>query len=120
MAAFPLTHESTGFDSHGYKVDFEDPSIMTEMEGGYMTSRPRHTRAPRRTFSLVWRSMVHADYQTLRTFYDARRGGSETFTWTDPETTTVYTVRFKGGLSASYFGLGATKLWDLSLQLEQV
>jgi phage-related protein len=120
MAAFPLNHNSQGWDSKLYKVSKEDKSIRTEMDGGYMTSRPRHTRAARRTWTIGWKSMLNADKLTLETFWDTVAGGSDSFTWTEPDTSTVYTVRFKGPINFEYAGMGNTKLWDVTLSLEQV
>lgn len=120
MPAFPLTHNSTGWDSKHYKAIPEDPSIKTEMDGGYMVSRPRHTRTPRLTFSLGWKSMLHADRNTVKAFWNTVRGSSNTFTWTDPDTNTVFTVRFKGQISEEYVGKGNLKLWNLTMELEQV
>jgi len=62
-----------------------------EFEAGYVVSRAAATRA-RKQFRLDWDVIPEADYQTLDAFFIANQGG--TFSWTHPETSTVYTVRF--------------------------
>ncbi len=100
MAAFPTIYRR-GTELHNPIVgDFDDtmahdPAIRSRSEGGYVTSRARFTRIPRRwTVRYDWVSKVNKD--TLKTFEDARRGGSDSFTWTNPENSTSYTVRFLG------------------------
>ena len=67
------------------------PQIRSEFEGNYVQSRPRSTRATRR-WTLVWNAMTNADYGTLETAFIADIGA--TFSWTEPITTTSYTVRY--------------------------
>jgi hypothetical protein len=118
---FPLDYRSKGWDSAAYQVNSEDPSIKTEMDGGYMVSRPRHTRLPRKTFTIGWKKMLDTDKVILQNFWNVRRGGSNSFTWTDPVEDVGYTVRFKSqGLNFQYAGAGNTKLWDITIELEQV
>jgi hypothetical protein len=71
MPAFPLSHQTQGWDSKKFKVSSENPSITTPMEGGYTISRPRHTRPPRKTWRMGWECMKDTDYQTLKAFWDA-------------------------------------------------
>jgi phage-related protein len=119
---FPLDHNSQGWDSTLYQVERENQAITTEMEGGYMCSRPRHTRTPRKTFTLGWQNLSNTDYATLSAFWDSHFGASKTFTWTDPPTGTLYTVRFKAkdGFIAKYLGKRALRIWQVTVVLEQV
>jgi len=80
------------------------PQIRTEFEGGYVQSRPRCTRATRR-WSLVWANMTEADYQSLESAFIADMG--TTFSWTEPRTSTAYTVRYcEDSLKWSHSNLG--------------
>lgn len=106
-------------DSKFYEMTPEDPALRSEMEGGYVVSRPRHTRKPRRTFKTGFSSITQADYVKLTDFYDTVRGGSMVFDWMDPVTEKVYQVRFAGAISFKYVGMGPTKLWDVQITLEQ-
>jgi len=67
------------------------PQLRTEFEGGYVQSRPRCTRATRR-WTLVWNAMTNADFATLESAFIADMG--TTFSWTEPVTSTSYTVRY--------------------------
>lgn len=127
---FPFLHDAAGagFDAKGYKIAREDQSIKTEMEGGYMTSRPRHTRVPRRTFSLNWRGMTNANKLTLDQFYVTMRGSSNTFYWTEPVTGAAILVRFKDAIQYEYAGMAMTNyttgalapVWNVSVEVEEV
>lgn len=117
---FPLDNNTQGWDSKLYKVTSEDPAIKAEMEGGYMISRPRHTRTPRKTIQFGWHSMADADYQALKAFWNQVFGGSMNFTWHDPYTNTDLTVRFKQAIDETYVGMGDTRLWDVTVTVEQV
>jgi len=116
---------STGQDSRHYTMTQEDPAIKSEMEGGYVVSRPRHTRKPRKKFTGGFTEIRDADKALLEAFYDTVRGGSLIFDWTDPQsamnggTPKVYQVRFEGELRFTYKGIGPTKLWDVTFTLQQ-
>lgn len=49
---------------------------------------------PRRSWTLTHSAISYADMSTLATFFIARRGKWDDFTFTDPATSTAYTVRF--------------------------
>jgi hypothetical protein len=114
---FPTT--SKGQDSRFYEVSREDPALKTEMEGGYVVSRAKHTRRPRRKFKTGYSSIGNADRAILEAFYDQVRGGSAIFDWKDPIEQVVYQVRFSQALTFKYVGIGEAQLWDVSVELEQ-
>ncbi len=100
MAAFP-TLTRRGTELHNPVVgDFDDtmahdPTIRSQSEGGYVTSRARFTRTPRKwTVKYTW--LTQANKDVVKAFEDARSGGADRFTWTNPEDDTAYTVRFLG------------------------
>ena len=69
-------------------------TIRSPYEAGYVNTRPRWTRA-RKVFVLRWNALSSSDFTTLRTFFeDTVNGGGDSFTWTQPVTSTSYTVRF--------------------------
>ena len=118
MADFPTLVE--GQDSAQYEVESEDPTIRTEMEGGYVLSRARHTRIPRKTYKTGFTHIGTADKALLDTFYDVTvKGGSSVFNWTDPVTLNVIIVRFVGKLTFKYVGAGTNKRWNVAITLEQ-
>ena len=107
-------------DSKFYNRSNEDQALKTPIEGGYVVSRPRHTRTARITFTTGFTSMTDAQRIELENFYDSQRGPSNVFDWIDPATGTTYTVRFTDKLDFKYTGMGPTKLWDVTFSLEQV
>lgn len=117
---FPtLALTNGGEDSSQYAVEQEDPALKSDLEGGYVVSRARHTRQPRKTFTSGFRAISNADRITLQGFYDTVRGGSVIFDWIDPVDQIVYQVRFADKLQWKYVGIGDTKLWDVQYRVQQ-
>ena len=101
----------------GLEEELENPAIRSEMESGIIISRPRYTRL-RKIFTLEWQNLNGTDYRTLKSFFIARLGGGEAFTWTHPKEGITFTVRFNG----DSFRAKHTEMdfWNLSIRLEQV
>lgn len=114
---FPVL--AKGQDAKFYSIELEDTAIKTSMEGGYVVSRARHTRRPRRTFKTGFTDLAPGDASLLEAFYDLVRGGSVVFDWPDPVTHTVFQVRFMEKLLFQYVGIGPTQRWDVQMTLEQ-
>lgn len=113
---------STGQDSSLYNMELEDPGMKTPIEGGYVVSRAKHTRIPRRIFKTGFTSITSTDRDTLVTFYGTVHGGSVIFDWADPASAggaTVYQVRFADKLNFKYTGHGTSQRWDVAISLEQ-
>lgn len=115
--AFPTTDDWQ--DSKKYSIEVEDPSIRSELEGGYVASRPRHTRRPRRTWSVGYTYISPADKKLITDFYDAVHGGSNIFTWLNTEDGQTYYVRFKGVINEKPSGRMNYPRWDLDFKLEE-
>ena len=110
---------SQGQDSKLYGIELEDTALKTQMDGGYVVSRAKHTRRPRRSFKTGFTFIPSADKLLLEGFYDSVRGGSVIFDWTDPSTKVVYQVRFAEKLSFAYEGVGSNQKWSVSISLDQ-
>jgi hypothetical protein len=108
-----------GHDASKYGVKRENPAMATEMEGGYIVSRARHTRKPRKTFTTGYTEITDEDRKTIETFYEQVGGGSVIFDWTDPIDKVVYQVRFNSELTLQYVGIGKTKLWNIEFEIVQ-
>ncbi len=52
--------------------------------------------APLKSWELTFGSITPSELATLRTFWEGRKGGWDTFSFTDPDTSTTYTCRFDG------------------------
>ncbi|MEO9497579.1 MAG: hypothetical protein ABJG42_24110 [Vibrio splendidus] len=109
-------------DRAKYSVSSEDPSQKNEMDAGYVSSRPKFLRKPRKTFKFGYTALNDADYKKLQAFWDEVRGGSEMFVYNDFLSGVQFNVRFKGEqFSGKFVGRGITKLWDVSgITLEEV
>jgi len=111
---------STGQDSKFYSVEQEDVSMQSKMDGGYVVSRAKTTRAPRRSFTSGFTNLSNADRGALQAFYDTVKGGSVIFAWTDPIDKAVFQVRFMDKkLNFKYTGIGTAQRWDVQFSLQQ-
>lgn len=106
-------------DSAKHGETAEDTTHRTSLEGGYVATRPKHTRAPRRMWKQGYRDLHPADKVVLDDFFDEVTG-AQIFTWVNPENGLTYYVRFKAaGFSWTYVGVGTTKRWNCDYELEQ-
>lgn len=115
MADFPTL--SKGFDATAFKMSYENPAVQEgETEGGYVITRARHTRRPRRYFTIRFLDITEADRLLLEDFWDDHRGGSVGFNWTNPITAAVFNVRFDSGASLEFSrtGYGTNHRYDTS------
>ena len=106
-------------DSKFYEISLEDVALKTQLDGGYVVSRAKHTRKPRKTFQTGYSSILNADRARLEAFYAQVRGGSVVFDWTDPIDKVVHQVRFADEMRFQYVGVGVAQLWDVQFKLEQ-
>lgn len=115
MANYPTL--SIGYDASSFAHASENPAHGSDTEGGYQVTRPRFTRTPRKTFRFTHVDITEADRVTLETFWNVRKGSSESFTWTHPVTGASYTVRFALDMKTLEFtrtGYGTNHRWDSS------
>ena len=112
---------STGEDSRNMGRTLEDPSVQSKMDGGYVVSRPKFTRRPRRTWTSGFTSISNSDREALENFWDAVAGGSVIFDWINPQDSQTYQVRFlmPSGFKFRYVGMGYTQLWDTTYTVEE-
>ena len=100
--------------------EIEDATIRSSFEAGYEHTRPRFTRS-RKTWSIRYEYMPNADKTTLDTFINTTvRQGADAFSWTNPQDSTTYTVRF---LTLPKYELVLNRdggYWNLDFQLRQV
>ena len=96
-----------------------DPAIRSISEGGYVTSRARFTRIPRK-WTVKYNWLTQTNKNTVKTFEDARKAGSDSFTWTNPENNTSYTVRFLGLIRYAAHPHTNFLFWMVDFILEEV
>lgn len=119
MAAFPTLSNDYKPDSAQFTEVKDDPALRKEMEGGYIVTRPRHTRAPRKTWQVAYQQLDNADKLLLDNHFDTQRGGSLIFTWVNPQSLVSFSVRYKSPITWRYVGAGDHQVWDCSFELEQ-
>lgn len=115
---FPLLNRQ---DSQYYGIMPENPGMRSEMDGGYVMSRARHSRPPRKTYTTGFTDLSNAERISIQDFWDLNMGSADSFSWTDPVDAGVKTVRFAGDLDFKYTGVGGNHRWMISnIKLEEV
>lgn len=77
-----------------------------EMESG-LAYAYYHDATPLLSWELNFSVLAASELSTLRTFWESMKGAWDTFSFTDPDTSTVYTCRFEGNeFAVSYLGVG--------------
>ena len=118
MADFP--NGGVKEDSKFFGVATPNSAQRNETDGGYTLTRPRFTRAPRKTFTTGFTNLTLAQKDAIQGFYD-EKGGAISFTWQDPTSGITHVVRFKGDLKWKYSGKDTQFRFDSDpIELEQV
>lgn len=116
MSAFPTL---TAIQAVPMTEETEDATIRSAFEAGYEHTRPRFTRA-RKTWTIRYEYMSNTDKTTLDAFVTTVRQGADSFSWTNPQDSVVYTVRFS---SIPKYELVLNRdggYWNLDFQIKQV
>lgn len=94
-----------------------DPVIRSPKEAGYVQTRPRFTRVPKK-FHVTYASMTDSDKSALESWEATVGYGANSDTWMHPKTSVSYTVRLTGPIK---YALGETdSLWTFDFDLEEV
>lgn len=93
----------------------EKAGIVSKSDHGYVHGRRRYTMG-RRTFRLVYNTMPTADKEDIDNHFDSV-DIAESFSWTHPVTSTVYTVRYVEPPEMEYVKPG---YWQVRIQLLSV
>jgi len=118
MATFPTLTEGSLTILAGLPIveRRENSVLRSKFEGGYVQTRPRFTRA-RRVWQITYNQLSSANKILIDNFIDTVLGGADSFTWTNPQNSTSYTVRFKDNPTFSYTSYNR---WNVNFTLEQV
>ena len=118
MANFPTL--SIGEDASKFDVDYEDVTLKSKTDGGYVFTRPRHTRTARRMFTTGLKDISHADYLVMTAFVELHNTHTA-FSYTLPTTSEVVNVRFMKVPKAKYKGYGTNFRYNYtSIKMEEV
>ena len=129
MATFPVIYRHgtapTGLVQAPYIEELTsalDPTVRTEVEAGYVASRARFTRTPRRwtlRFDMTTTANVFGT-DKIRDFVTARGVGGEAFTWVEPVAAESVQVRFQSPpVYTPVDGTNNTR-WTIAMILEEV
>lgn len=118
MANFPTLGNKE--DSAKYGIEFENTGMRSEMEGGYVLTRPRHTRRPRRTWKTGFTDISDTEKQTIEDFYNTY-GTHTAFNYTTPVGGETVNVRFKDVPKFEWAGWPQNPRWNINdIMLEEV
>lgn len=106
--------------SHEHYIDtlVFDPTLRTNVEAGYVISRPRFTRTPK-MFEVTYRYISDSDKTSLESLQENVAVGSTSFRWTNPKDSVEYTVRLVEPLKFQMESLHPD-YWKVQLKLEQI
>jgi hypothetical protein len=110
--AFPTLSK---LPAYPLSITKEDHILKSPLTAGYQHRRPKFTRRRKMFPPVVYKDMTDADKSALDSFEDGEGLGA--FAWTDPHSSTQYTVYLAGPIA---FRLNETNTWDIVLSLEQV
>jgi phage-related protein len=110
MADFPLAALQ---DAAQFGFEQEDKGIRSEMEGGYVLTRPRFTGKPRRTWKTGFTDLSNTDKQTFESFFSIY-GTYQSFNYTVPTGEGIVVVRFKQAPKYDYKGIGSNFRWNIT------
>jgi hypothetical protein len=107
-------------DTAKFGFDVEDVGIRSTMEGGYVLTRPRHTRKPRRTWMTGFTDLSNDEMNTFLAFWDDV-GTFKGFTYYVIPNNELVNVRFASKPSFAYKGQGGNYRWDINdIKLEEI
>lgn len=98
-----------------------DPTIRSQKEGGYVSTRPRFTRIPKK-WKLSYsqgNALPLADKLLLEAHEESVKVGADSFSWTNPMDGVTYTVRYVDG-PIQFKPLVGKLLWEATIGLEQI
>lgn len=91
MATFPILSKAPAL---AMRESYDDPTISSKSEFGYVFTRPRSSKVPR-IFALSYEYAPQSDHDALDAFIRTTVvGTSGAFDWEDPRTGEIVTVRF--------------------------
>lgn len=106
-----------------FKPDFvieetvEYKTLVSEFENGAQQRR-RKWESPIRNWTLRFRTRTLPEMNAVRDFFISKYGSFAGFTWTNPNDSVEYTVRFSD--DSFKFSMKSYQLYDFELNLQEV
>ncbi|OQB75102.1 MAG: hypothetical protein BWX92_02796 [Deltaproteobacteria bacterium ADurb.Bin135] len=116
MAVFPTLTVTPSIEGWGEELA-QDPTIRTQLDGGYILTRARFTRIPKK-WKVKYGLLTPGDKATIEAFETTVQGGAGIFSWTSPAGLITYSVRFAGPIMFTM--RESPNWWDAEFILEQV
>jgi len=92
-------------------------TLVSEFEN-FTEQRRSVVANPRRMFTLKFRNRTKADMENVRDFFIAKKGEYAQFTWTNPNDSVEYNVRFDK--DSSKFDNKAYEVYDFDIKFIEV
>jgi phage-related protein len=70
-------------------------TLISQFENGYEQRRNKWS-APIRKWRLLFKNRVTSEFEAVRDFFNGKLGAYTQFTWTNPNDSVEYNVRFDG------------------------
>jgi uncharacterized protein (TIGR02217 family) len=104
------TYPSTPYPSFVFTKSTEFKTLISQFENGCEQRRAKWSKG-KHHFVINYNTLSPTELGTLFTFYEARMGSQEAFTFVDPTTQTSYTCRFEDdNLSYDAFALNVRRV----------
>lgn len=100
-------------DSSKFSITREDVTISSKTDGGYVYTRPRHARPPRRHITTGFTNLNQEQWFKLDQFI-AVNGKHTIFSYVIPTTGEVIDVRLENIPTERYIGVGGVHIYDVS------
>lgn len=111
MADFTLVPD------YSFETTREYKTLISKFENGTEQRRQKWS-ANLKSWKLIYKNQSATDKGTILTLFDAKKGAFTAFTWTNPEDSTDYTVRFKE--DSLVISFNSARLYDIEFELLQV
>lgn len=111
MADFTLVPDYSFETTRNWKT------LISNFENGVEQRRQKWS-ANLKSWKLIYKNQSATDKGTILTLFEAKKGSFTSFTWTNPEDSTDYTVRFKE--DSLVISFNSARLYDIEFELIQV
>lgn len=109
--------EFTSLPDFVFEETLEYKTLVSEFENG-VEQRRRKWENPIRKWRLRFKNRTKADMQAVRDFFAGKYGSFTAFTWTNPNDSVEYTVRFSD--DSFKFTMKAHEVYDFEFDLIEV
>ena len=106
-------------DAAAFREMYIDNAIRSNTEGGYVKTRPRHTRGQLKKFQITWTDVSDADKEVIQSFFETVYTYSE-LEFTHPTEALDYSVRFEAPPDFKYIGAGTNYRWTITAVLVEI